>query len=839
MKRRRIWMSFILLGGLVLTSCSNDTASNITAIKLSRSYISINVDETFLLEATPIGGEKTVTFFSADSSIASIDANGLIKGIAPGETSVYAIANDKVGTCLVKVENPAIQTKTAIRTGSLAINIESEELSYNGSVFNAPLTFTYQTKGYTFDEDDPKAYFDLEFTKGIASEGISEIEQANKNIEFISSILNYDNSTISTLLNLPKKSRETRALGYAYNKLVDTGPVSDEHFVAAFLNDRFFVDAYSVKDGENNPRASEEYVFEDDETMTLVKSIISAVKLIDLSGLSLLKFDLVTILSNIFDGPTSIIDDNSSSIIQQIGRTLAAIIYVFAGYTNLDYKPLIVDGYKGANLHFYLNDNAKNNITSIIDIIPNLVEEGNPVWDYVKEFSINDFALDLNIYRDDKNQNYNHISSLEVNLDVKTPNSDSNKFTTSLNLSTETTYEKATAISELYNEHNARAVVQKEVNTYMEKIGDVISYNDKDGDSKDFSILPEKLANARLAINQFSSLSNKARFMIIEECFSKTAIDNLYKKAEAAFTASKLLLLAISENSSMLAIKAVVELINEYKDYKEALKDANKNKFDVACSVINKHLDSVQNRIIDSTNSLKAASLQEDSLDIINDAIVNYDIFDNDGDISNLMDHTFIVITVKATYGEDMMLTDEVNEKRLSIIDTEEKRDENDELVPGLYALSHYSREALKKAANLLVQNNEGDEIFNTLKIKDNDNKDTNFGLLVKMAQKQFTTSYITANYSLTSMLEAEHKTKLRNAFSSLEETNRFALYDVLVNYKNGSLTKEESKNQVNAIKSTIEEIDEIQNIFLGQTEQINLSTINQMIEDINVILEN
>ena len=180
--KKRILLTLFLSGGLVLTSCGGSTASNITAVKLNRSYISLAPNETFLLEATTIGGEKEVTFFSSDSSIASIDATGLVTAIASGETSVYAIANDKIAICLVKVENNENEIKSAIKKGTISMKIDSSFFEKTGQVFYAPLTYTYQSRGGAFDDENSKMHFDVEWTKGIASTSYTAAEQSERNV---------------------------------------------------------------------------------------------------------------------------------------------------------------------------------------------------------------------------------------------------------------------------------------------------------------------------------------------------------------------------------------------------------------------------------------------------------------------------------------------------------------------------------------------------------------------------------------------------------------------------------------------------------------------------------
>ena len=577
--KKRLLFSLILSGGLVLTSCGGDTAQNITAIKLNRSYISLAINETFLLEATTIGGEKEVIFFSADSSIASIDSTGLVTAIASGETSVYAIANDKIATCLVKVENNDNVINSAVKHGTISMKIDSSFFEKTGQVFYAPLTYTYQSKGGAFDDENSKMHFDVEWTKGIASEAYTEEEQTATNVDFVNYLFNFDLSKVASLFT-PKKSRELRAMGYSFNRKVETKNYGEDHFVVAMLNDRLYADSFAKVDENLLPRASREIVYEDNETISMISSLMKTIRMLDLSKLSLSQLDIVTILKNMYPDPATILDEDTNTNIQAVARVLSIMLYALSGYTNIDYKPITVKGYDGINLHFYLNELGKENLSSLSSFTENIIPEGYEQYKaFLDELAINDFALDLNLYSDPAYKNYNHCSSVSFLLDLGLPQDNTFKFDTTLDFGVDTIYEKASYLSNLYNEHNMHMAVHKEVDDYIDVIGDVISYNDNDKTSTDFSLLKEKLAAARAVVNNFGKLSTKAKFMLVEEKFNSNDIENVYKLGEAALTLSKTAMALIENSSTIASVKLAVQPVKEYRDFKEALRgDLRSNK---------------------------------------------------------------------------------------------------------------------------------------------------------------------------------------------------------------------------------------------------------------------
>ncbi|WP_167958919.1 Ig-like domain-containing protein [Anaerosporobacter faecicola] len=83
------------------------------------------------------GTSKSVTWTSADRSIATVDQNGVVKGVKKGSTKVYATVSGKRYTCTVKVESVTLSMKSKKMTvGSnftLKLNGTSQKISFKSS----------------------------------------------------------------------------------------------------------------------------------------------------------------------------------------------------------------------------------------------------------------------------------------------------------------------------------------------------------------------------------------------------------------------------------------------------------------------------------------------------------------------------------------------------------------------------------------------------------------------------------------------------------------------------------------------------------------------------------
>lgn len=108
------------LGLLALLACSSDNGPTgppgvVAAVTVAPARDTLNVGETLLLIAIVRDGTgnvlpgRTVLWSSSDEVIASVDATGLVTGMAPGEVTITGVTEDKSGTALITVVTPSLE----------------------------------------------------------------------------------------------------------------------------------------------------------------------------------------------------------------------------------------------------------------------------------------------------------------------------------------------------------------------------------------------------------------------------------------------------------------------------------------------------------------------------------------------------------------------------------------------------------------------------------------------------------------------------------------------------------------------------------------------------------
>lgn len=113
-----------------------DKPIEVTEVVLNAADITLNVEDTFKLEATvnpDNATDKTITWTSSDNTIATVDEEGLVTAIAEGEAIITATANNEVtGNCNVTVlgdsTNPGV-----IEVKSISLNKNELNLNINDS----------------------------------------------------------------------------------------------------------------------------------------------------------------------------------------------------------------------------------------------------------------------------------------------------------------------------------------------------------------------------------------------------------------------------------------------------------------------------------------------------------------------------------------------------------------------------------------------------------------------------------------------------------------------------------------------------------------------------------
>ena len=128
--------------GNISTSCRVTVKpTEAASIKLDQTSVSIHVDESVTLTATILPEnttDKTIKWSSVDQSIATVDQNGKITGIAVGSTTITAQTGNIKATCSVTVKPTEVssikldQTSVAIVIGE-SVNLTATILPENAT----------------------------------------------------------------------------------------------------------------------------------------------------------------------------------------------------------------------------------------------------------------------------------------------------------------------------------------------------------------------------------------------------------------------------------------------------------------------------------------------------------------------------------------------------------------------------------------------------------------------------------------------------------------------------------------------------------------------------------
>ena len=109
----------------------------VTSVTLNKTSLALTEQETFQLSATVSpdnATDKTVTWSSSNTAIATVSDNGLVTAAAEGTTTITAKAGDKTATCTVTVSKKVIPvTSVTLNKTSLALT-EQETFQLSATV---------------------------------------------------------------------------------------------------------------------------------------------------------------------------------------------------------------------------------------------------------------------------------------------------------------------------------------------------------------------------------------------------------------------------------------------------------------------------------------------------------------------------------------------------------------------------------------------------------------------------------------------------------------------------------------------------------------------------------
>ena len=138
-------------------TCEVEVKQYVTGITLNKSSLALKPGEIFILEATvsPANAyDKTLSWTSSNTSVATVDAGGVVSAVASGKTTITVAASDGSGKqvrCAVSVKNHLCPSG-AIDLG-LSIYWATSNLSISGLCANPEAYGDYYAWGETSPKD--------------------------------------------------------------------------------------------------------------------------------------------------------------------------------------------------------------------------------------------------------------------------------------------------------------------------------------------------------------------------------------------------------------------------------------------------------------------------------------------------------------------------------------------------------------------------------------------------------------------------------------------------------------------------------------------------------------
>jgi len=291
MKKLKAIISIFTLGfiAILLSSCGD----SIKEFKFDNNYVTLFVGEERNITSLKNNGE--LTYFSGDESVATVDNNGLVKGISAGNSPIYALFKNKPYVCQVKVVEK--EEEPVVYQNDVNFNTDLNMPLLGDVLIKLPMAISYNTKDGLFDFNKFRFELKADLMKAPETKGdnpISSAEQVKKNIMYINLVLgllksvanvNIPSEVIDYFSALNTKLQDTKAADLE-KTIADYG----KQIVYAYLSNDYM--AFGIFDNDK----VKYYTFDKSQENNIVNkitNIFNLLKNIDTSDSGLQKIDVI------------------------------------------------------------------------------------------------------------------------------------------------------------------------------------------------------------------------------------------------------------------------------------------------------------------------------------------------------------------------------------------------------------------------------------------------------------------------------------------------------------------------------------------------------------------
>ena len=118
-----------VLAVLLLTGCGEKDHPVRTSLVVDTSTMTLSIGESAVRMATSKAEDAVITYTSSNPAVATVDDNGTVHAVVPGEATITATAGDKTATCKVTVTTKPAAIVTSAPTATPGIIVAGSSTS--------------------------------------------------------------------------------------------------------------------------------------------------------------------------------------------------------------------------------------------------------------------------------------------------------------------------------------------------------------------------------------------------------------------------------------------------------------------------------------------------------------------------------------------------------------------------------------------------------------------------------------------------------------------------------------------------------------------------------------